>query len=674
MGKIADDAAIFLGILPMTPDKIVAFVLALTAPQPADGLFPVIGMGGADPRFPVVAAPCPRPLAPFEIEGRTVACGKVSVPEAHEITGGRRIDLAFMIFKSRSLSPAPDAVVHLHGGPGVGIVARTSLTTTFFEHLRASRDVVAFDQRGVDASAAAQSRCFNTLASDPEALVNATRGVGDRVALTRKMTRACLDEIAASGADITKINTWQNAQDVSAVMHTLGYPTYNIYGISYGTKLGQEVMRSASEGLRSVVLDSVAPVQVPIYDTLALPHAEAIQSIFDSCKADAKCNAAYPDLKSRFWALFAKLEKQPIKTPQGDINSEALYDVVDGRNNWKAQLQGLTGYVPKLVAELEAGDPTTFLAIANDRLPLHPTPESALAGLNGLDADTMAFAETALRLAQVGKMNDALIETALTRLEADRAAATRGAGLVDEFDAALLAAARALPDQEGRVAFASDYLRLRSGEPSRAALAAMLSRQFTGDTLARLETLAQMLNDDQMAQVFARIGADNSALDRVLLEGFQTDMFACQEDMDINSPAGAAAVSARLQAEYGWPVSLTDIYESSLNATFFDLCKEFSPQPRPGFHDPVTAPIPTLVLQGAFDTQTAPSWGALMVSSLPKGRLVFLPESGHGTLAFSQCAKDIGSAFLENPEVPFDASCAEALTPAFLLPDGTWSR
>ena len=658
----------------MTPDKIVTFVLALTAQQPADGLFPVIGKGGSDPRFPVVAAPCPRPLAPFEIEGRTVACGKVSVPEDHTNPQGRRIDLAFMIFKSRSLSPAPDAVVHLHGGPGVGIVARTSLTTNFFEHLRARRDVVAFDQRGVDASAAAQSRCFNTLASDPEAMVKATRGIGDRVALTRKMTRACLDEIKASGADITKINTWQNAQDVRAVMHTLGYPSYNIYGISYGTKLGQEVMRSAPEGLRSVVLDSVAPVQVPIYDTLAMPHAEAIQSVFDTCKTDAKCNEAYPNLQPRFWALFAKLEKQPIKTPKGDINPDALFTIVDGRNNWKAQLQGLTGYIPKLVAELEAGDPTTFLAIANDRVPPRPTPESALAGLTGLDVDTKAFAETALRLAQVGKINDSLVETALTRLEADRAAATRGTRLVDEFDGALLAAARALPDQAGRVAFASDYLRLRAGEPSRAALAAMLSRQFTGETLARLETLARMLNDGQVAQVFARIGTDNSALDRVLLEGFQTDMFACQEDMDINSPEGAAKVSARLQAEYGWPKSLTDVYESTLNATFFDLCKEFTPQPRPGFHDPVTATIPTLVLQGAFDTQTAPSWGAMMVSSLPKGRLVFLPESGHGTLAFSQCAKDIGSAFLENPEAPFDSSCATVLTPAFLLPGGTWSR
>lgn len=658
----------------MTPDQIVAFVLALTSPPPAVPLFPIFADGGADPRFAVVAAPCPRPLAPFEIEGRTVACGKVSVPEDHENPEGRRIDLAFMIYKSRSLSPASDAVVHLHGGPGVGIVARTSITTTFFEHLRTRRDVVAFDQRGVDQSAAAETRCFDTLASDPEALVQATKGIGDTIALTRQMTRACLDEIAASGADITKINTWQNAQDVQAVMHTLGYPVYNIYGISYGTKLGQEVMRSASEGLRSVVLDSVAPVQAPIYDTLALPHAEAIQGVFDACTADATCAAAYPDLKTRFWALFTTLEAQPIKTPKGDIDGEALFGLVDTRNNWKAQLQGMTGYIPKVVAELEQGDATTFLALTDDKIALHPTPQSVLAGLTGLDADAMAFAETALRLAMAGQQDERMVEAMLTRLEADRAAAANGAGLVDEFEAALRAAALALPDQPSRVGFAADYLRLRTGAPTRPALTAMLQRQFTAETLARLETLAGMLDDGQVEQIFARVGADNAALDRVLLEGFQTQMFACQEDMDINSPEGTAAISLRLQTEFGWPKSLTEMYEGLLNTTFFDLCREFTPQSRPGFHDPVTAAIPTLVMQGAFDTQTAPSWGAWMVSSLPKGRLVFLPESGHGTLAFSQCAKDIGAAFLENPAAPFDASCADALTPAFLLPDGTWSK
>ncbi|MEY4870898.1 MAG: hypothetical protein RLZZ563_228 [Pseudomonadota bacterium] len=469
----------------MTPDQIVAFVLALTAPPPVEPLFPVIAAGGAVARDPVVAVDCPCPLAPFEIESRTVACGKNSVPKDHEATDGRRIGLSFMIFKLRSVSPAPDAVVHLHGRPGVGSVARRSINATFFKHLRGRRDVVAFDQRGVDQSASAGSRCFETLASDPEALVPATQGVGDQVALTRKMTRAYLDAITASGADFTKINTWQNARDVQAVMQALGYPVYSIYGISYGTELGQEVMWSAPEGLRSVVLDSVAPVQVPIYDTLALPRAEAIQGIFDACTPDAACAAAYPDLKARFWALFA---------------------FGDGRNNWKAQLQGLTGDVPKVVAELEAGEATTLLALTSRKIPLHPTPDSALAGLTGLTAEGMALAVTALRVAMVGQQSDKMFEAMLTRLEEDRAAVASGAGRVDDCEAALLDAAQALPDQPARVGFAAGYLRLRTGAPTRAALMGMLQRPSSGETLGRLETLAGMLGDRPLTQVFARVG------------------------------------------------------------------------------------------------------------------------------------------------------------------------
>jgi hypothetical protein len=91
----------------MTPDQILAFVLALTSPQPAAPAFPVIAAGGADGRYPVKAAPCPRPLAPFEIEGQTVACGTVSVPEDHAKPDGRRIPLTFMVFKSRSLAAGP---------------------------------------------------------------------------------------------------------------------------------------------------------------------------------------------------------------------------------------------------------------------------------------------------------------------------------------------------------------------------------------------------------------------------------------------------------------------------------------------------------------------------------------------------------------------------------------
>ncbi len=41
------------------PDQIVAVVLALTSPQPAESLCPLIAKGGTDPRSTVTAAQCP---------------------------------------------------------------------------------------------------------------------------------------------------------------------------------------------------------------------------------------------------------------------------------------------------------------------------------------------------------------------------------------------------------------------------------------------------------------------------------------------------------------------------------------------------------------------------------------------------------------------------------------
>ena len=658
----------------MTPDQILAFVLALTSPQPAAPAFPVIAAGGADGRYPVKVAPCPRPLAPFEIEGRTVACGTVSVPEDHAKPDGRRIPLTFMIFKSRSLAPAPDAVVELHGGPGGGVVEDVGFTSTLFEGLRARRDVVAFDQRGVDTSAGAETRCLATLADHAGDLVQRLSGaaedkVGAKAAyLPPAVIRACLDELAAAGVDLSKINTEQNARDVQAVMRALGYPVYNLYGMSYGTRLGLEVMRTAPEGLRAAVLDSVEPPQVAFYDTVGVPYAESFEALFAQCAADAGCAAAYPNLKDRFWALYSKLAQAPITANGAKIDGDALFDRVAGRNHFKAHRPSLTGYLPKLVAELEQGQTTTWEALAAETLPPRQTPEAALAGLAGLDPNAMALAQTALRLAQPGEIQAQAVRTLLDRLEADRAAVAAGAGLVDAFETALLAAAKALPSPQPRLAFASDYLRLRTGQPSFEALRGLIARHFAGGNQQRLDALVGLLTPQNLGDAYARISADNRKLDYLLVKDFQLQMFACQEDMDINSPQGAAAVNARIRAQYGWPVEATQPIDDFIQA-WYAACAPFPVHPRPGFHEPVTAEIPALVLSGLLDTQTAASWGPETARHLPRGQAIVFPETGHGALVFSQCARDLGVAFIENPTGPLDKSCVAGLAPTFVLPE-----
>ena len=68
--------------------------------------------------FAVKEIPCPVKPALSEIEGETVICGTVTVPENYDEPDGTQIGLAFAVFKSDSLSPASDPVVYLHGGPG----------------------------------------------------------------------------------------------------------------------------------------------------------------------------------------------------------------------------------------------------------------------------------------------------------------------------------------------------------------------------------------------------------------------------------------------------------------------------------------------------------------------------------------------------------------------------
>lgn len=658
----------------MTPDQIVAMVLALTSPQPSEPLFPLIASGGADPRYPVTAMHCPAPLAPYEVEGLTVECGKVSVPENHDKPDGRRIDLAFIVYKSRSEAPAADPVVYLHGGPGSGVVNNPVLISGFLGEVRARRDIIAFDQRGVTNSAGPATRCYASVASDPETALKAANGEGNVEEIQRRAIRNCLDEIKASGADITAINTLQNAKDVRALMSALGAPVYNIFGTSYGTKLGQEVMRSAPEGLRSVVLDSVWPVQVPFYDLMALPIAEGIESVFEQCAADAKCAAAYPDLKRRFWALWNKLDAQPLQTAQGEVTAPAMVMLFMRRNDFAPGNQGYTGYLPRMIDQLEQGNARTFFEITARRLGLPRTPESALAGLTGLDANSQAFAETALRLAAMGKVSEEAVKTALIRLEAERRKEMAGTSAVDLFDKALLAAAKSLRDHPSRVAFASDYLLLRAGDRSKEALGAMLQRHFEGETLAGLAALISPMTPQQIADVIARVGSDNSAIDDVLIGQFQLQMFACQEDMDINGAKTIVAANAEIRSKFLWPEKMTAEMDRGMIAGLYKPCEEFEKVTWPGKHDPVTAAIPTMVMQGAVDDQTAPSWGPMLAASLPKGQLAALPEAGHGTFIFSQCARDIIATFFDTPDAKVNTACIAALTPAFVLPDGTLSK
>jgi pimeloyl-ACP methyl ester carboxylesterase len=81
----------------------------------------------------------------------------------------------------------------------------------------------------------------------------------------------------------------------------LGYEKLNLWGISYGTRPALAAMRDYPEGIRSVILDSIVPIQVSQYIE-AIPNAwYAFNHLLDAVVADPQANTVYPDLRDMFY-------------------------------------------------------------------------------------------------------------------------------------------------------------------------------------------------------------------------------------------------------------------------------------------------------------------------------------------------------------------------------------
>lgn len=648
--------------LAMTPEQIIATVMALLAAEPADKAFPTIAAGGAAAEYPVTIEACPRPLPAAEVEGKTVICGRVDVPEDHDASGGPRIKLSFAVLKARTQSPAPDPLIYLHGGPGGGAVRDLAgIVVPIFEGHRARRDVVTFDQRAAGISSDMVT-CFGTFENSLLDLFQPANLDGAKI---QDMLSKCTDELKAGGRNLSAYNTVQNAKDVRAVMQALGYGDYNIYGISYGTKLALEVMRSAPEGVRSVVIDSVFPPNARAYDTNILPVQEGVQQVINQCAADAACAAAFPDLEATIQRVAVKLEKNPIPASRGrpEINVTTLIKLFEDRNAY-GHWPNATGYIPLIVTEWDRGETGTYDQLASGTTARAPESAEMLKPYaDRLAPDQMVIALMLLEGAAGAARDNRNEAHALSALsDSLTRSAQGGTSLALRLDKAMTDAMIATRSKEEMLRFASAYAGLARQTPSRAQLRALIIDHLPAANIDPTLALLDQLTDGDVAEVFAAVSAEARGRYKPIIDILDLMVVACTEDLPFNSREGMQAVVDGLKFRFL-------AKSSNVDDTLYQLCPYIPPAlPFPGFHDPVTSDIPSLVMYGFNDTQTATEEALLAAEGLSRSTALGFPEAGHAALVFSQCAKDIGMAFVERPTEALATGCIETLRPKFILP------
>jgi pimeloyl-ACP methyl ester carboxylesterase len=301
------------GCMPLPPEAAPLADLEALTPAPAIHI----------PAFEATA--CPFTLPPDEVEGKTVQCGFVTVPLKRSEPGAGEVKLAIVVFKSTAGSPKPDPVMLLAGGPGEKTVASAVNALYIMSPFRATRDVIVFDQRGVGLSQPALE-CPEVIEAVYADIGNADPEKSLRNSFAATM--ACRDRLVAEGHDLSAYNTAENAADVDDIWKALGYEKVNLYGGSYGSLLAQAVMRDHPEGLRSVVMGAVLPLDKSFFVHVPTTTVNAALRLVDACAADAACNQAYPNLKQVLFDTVERLNAHPVSIKITDPTTGKTYDDV----------------------------------------------------------------------------------------------------------------------------------------------------------------------------------------------------------------------------------------------------------------------------------------------------------------------------------------------------------
>jgi pimeloyl-ACP methyl ester carboxylesterase len=231
-------------------------------------------------------------------------CAPFSVPEDRDGTTRRRLALRLALIKSDAVAADSDIVVFLAGGPGQSAVDTWPQVAPAFAPLLAHHHVLLLDQRGTGGSNVLECK------SDDADKDESGAATGFDSAKAKQRTRECLDQVSRH-ADPRFYTTIDAVADLEAVRQALGAPQFDLVGVSYGTRMAQQYAMRHADGVRSIVLDSVAPNEIALGQDFAANLDDALKLQFAQCEKTPACKSAFGDPYASLMRLRDALREHP---------------------------------------------------------------------------------------------------------------------------------------------------------------------------------------------------------------------------------------------------------------------------------------------------------------------------------------------------------------------------
>ncbi len=270
-------------------------------------------------------------------------CAKFPVPENRADPHSRITQLNMAILRSRAQAASKVMLVFLAGGPGQAATESAGTIASMLQPLRTHRDVLLLDQRGTGGSNA-------LTCSDSDDSATPDHHDGFDAGKLRAAVAVCLKQVQAH-ADPRYYTTTIATQDLEAVRQALGAPSFDLIGVSYGTRVAQQYLMHYPAAVRSVVLDSVVPNTLVLGETFAQNLDQALKAQFARCTAEPACAQRFGDPDQTLFQLRDTLRANPhevsFRDPETFLTVKRMLD-----ENALASVVRMFAYTPVTAALL----------------------------------------------------------------------------------------------------------------------------------------------------------------------------------------------------------------------------------------------------------------------------------------------------------------------------------
>ncbi len=230
---------------------------------------------------------------------RKAECTQIYLPENYGEPSAKKIPIFVALLRSSAKKKQVDPMVLIAGGPGQSATESFIFPGMGFHKVRQTRDIFLIDQRGTGKS--------NRLACDLPIDI-------DSLSKDQQVSfvKACEAELSA-GSDLRQYTTSVAVRDLETVRQQLGLTQWNLYGVSYGTRVAQHYLRRYPEAVRSVVLDAVVPPDHPLGTEISLQSQRSLEQLIMRCENHEGCRQEFSNLRSGVAALMQDIKTAPKK-------------------------------------------------------------------------------------------------------------------------------------------------------------------------------------------------------------------------------------------------------------------------------------------------------------------------------------------------------------------------